>query len=456
MPTAPSTDTSEPIRRAVAFAAPRWLALALVAVTLVRIAAAVWAGIWNIRGDYYASMPGAYVETFNPALWNSPDMEGAWGYHKHTYFHGPTQYLTLYFAAVFDSYARIAAVLLPLYAGILGAAFTVLYRALRPLAAAAIAAPLFASTFLFFPLLQAFIQREFEIIVFFALALMLSWLLADRRGRAAAAMAYIAWYKYAALVFVGYLGLRRWWRAIAAFLIASLVILGLAELVFGLALFFNNNVPSHAAQVLNVWRNEFRTDEAGHLYGVGFCNGWFDNETTLANVRHGLCTVSATVRWLPPQAVYLLLCAAVAIIFLVAHLRLERVRPAGDDERWRRAFELSIVVTSYTCFLFNHYYYLIALALPLNVLLVRLLDRRAWLRLALWALAYVTISAFLVPTSILTRLAGIDVWAFFINGAWFMYGELLMMGLLLREYWELAAVTQKKGRPAFGGQSSAM
>jgi hypothetical protein len=420
--------TSRPI------APPPWLLLGLVAIVVARIAAAIWAAIWNIKGDYYASMPGAYVRSVNPTLWNSPDMAGAWGYMKDTYFHGPVQYLTLYWAAFFDSYAQIAAVLLPLYVVVIGAAFWILLKALRSLTPRPIAVPLLACTFLFFPLLQAFIQREFEVIVFLALAATLWMLLTDRRESAAALMAYVAWYKYAALVFVGYLGLRRWWRAALAFAAVSVAILAVTELVFGLSLFFNNNVPSHASQVLNVWANEFRTDPYGHLYGVGFCNGWFDSETTLANVRHGLCTVSASLRWLPPHLVYLVCCAIVAVVYLRTHWRLEQTTLSADSRRWRSALELSIVVTSYTCFLFNHYYYLIVLVIPLGVLLTRYLDRDDRAGLALWLASYVLISAFVIPTSVLTRLSGIDTWAFFINGAWFMYGELLMTALLLREY----------------------
>ena len=124
--------------------------------------------------------------------------------------------------------------------------------------------------------------------------------------------------------------------------------------------------------------------------------------------------------------------------YLRTHLTLEQHPPSADGERWRRALELSIVITSYTCFLFNHYYYLIVLVVPMNVLLARYLDRDDRPGFVLWLISYVLISAFLIPTSILTRLTGIDTWAFFINGAWFMYGELLMTALLLREYSRLA------------------
>ena len=257
-------------------------------------------------------------------------------------------------------------------------------------------------------------------------------------------MAYVSWYKYAAVAFVGYLALRRWWSAIGAFIIVSLVIVGAAEAAFGLRLFFNNNVPGHASQVFNVWTNEFRA-EPGGLVGAGFCNGWWEKETTLANVRHGLCTVGASLRWLPPHLVYVILCAVVAAVYLYTHWRLAQSSRDWIDEQWRRAFELSIVITTYTCFLFNHYYYLIVLAIPFGVLLVRYLDRGDWRRLGLWAVAYVLVSAFVVPMSVLTRITGRDTWELYITGAWFMYGELLLMALLLLEYWKLgAARTQSR------------
>ena len=37
-----------------------WVGAALGTLTSIRILAAVWAAVRNIRGDYYASMPGAY------------------------------------------------------------------------------------------------------------------------------------------------------------------------------------------------------------------------------------------------------------------------------------------------------------------------------------------------------------------------------------------------------------
>ena len=442
-----STDRADQSASSSAGVLPRWLLVVVVVVVGLRVSAAVWAAVTNIRGDYYASMPGAYVRTLNPTLWESPDMQGAWGYHKDTYFHGPSQYLTLYALAFFDSYSAIARALLPIYIAVLAIAFWVLLKALSKLTRRPIGVPLLASTFCFFPLLQAFIQREFEVIVFLCLTIGLWSLLVDRRQLAGAMMAYVTWYKYAAVALVGYLGLRRWWSALGAFIIVSLVIVGAAEAAFGLRLFFNNNVPGHASQVFDLWSTEYRI-ENGHLIGGGFCSGWWDDESTLANVRHGLCSVGASLRWLPPHLVYLVVCAAIASVYLMTHWRLARTSRDWIDEQWRRAFELSIVITTYTCFLFNHYYYLIVLAIPFGVLLVRYLDRGDWRGIGLWSVAYALVSAFVIPMSILMRITGTDTWGVYIGGAWFMYGELLLMGLLLYEYWALGAATAQRRRPA--------
>jgi hypothetical protein len=413
----------------------RLIITAIAGLAAVRLAAAVWAARTSIYGDYYASLPGTYVKRVNPVLWDSPDMRNAMGYHLDTYYHGPTQYLTLYPVAYLDSYTAIAAVLQPIYTVALAVALFCLYKALKPLAGSrSIGAPLFASTFLFFPLLQAYIQREFEVPIFLMLSVAMLMLMRGHQAIAGALLGYVAWFKYVPLLFAGLLGLRRWWTAVAAFAGVSIAVLLVTHLVFGLPEFVNNNVPGHAGQVLRVWDYSFYPDKAGELVGAGFCQGWFESETTLANIRHGFCTIAAAVPWFAPHIVYLLLCAAIAAAYLVTHARLSRSPNASP---WQTPLEFSIVTTVCACFFFAHYYYLIVLALPFAVLLTRYLSTDEHGKLALWVLAYVLISAFVIPTGILSRLAGIDVWAAFITGGWFLYGELLLVGLLMWEYWQL-------------------
>jgi hypothetical protein len=429
----------------------------LLTLVVARVGGVVASAVRNTHGDYYASLPGAYVRTVNPVLWDSPDLKGTWGYHRDTYFHGPSQYLTLYPLAHLDSYAQIAWVLLPIYALLIAAAIVCLLRALRVLApGVSFTIPVVVAALLFFPLLQAYLQREFEVVVLLGLALALWLLLADRRSAAGAVLAYVAWFKYVPLLFAGYLVLRGWFKAAMVFALASMAILLVAHALFDLSLFFNNNVPSHAWQVMNVASYSFRPDAAGDLVGFDFCAGWFASETTLANVRHGFCSVGARWQWFPPNVAYLVLCGAVAFVYLRAHAVFERDRPvaadrerwrrqrdpslSADRERWRRALELSIVTTICACFFFAHYYYLIVLVIPLSVLLVRYLSRADYRALAAWAIAYALLSAFVVPTGLLTRALGTDVWAHYIKDAWFVPGELLLVALLLREYVALSRV----------------
>lgn len=417
-----------------------WVPAGLALLALGRLAQVAWAAVTNNRGDYYASLPGTYVRDINPALWHSPDMQGAMGYLLNTYYHGPTQYLTLYPVAYLNSYEQIAAVLLVVYSVLLAVTFWWLTRALAPLApGVAIGLPLFAMTFLFFPLLQSYLQREFELVLFAGLTFALLQLQHHRFVAAGAVLGYVAWFKYIPVLFAGYLALRGWFGAVAGFVLASVAVIAATHLAFGLPEFYNNNVPDHAAQVFNVAQYGFAPDAGGVLRGSGFCNGWFATETTLANVRHGLCALASTNPWIAPNVLYLLICVAVAVIWLHAYYRLSRgpALPAGE-EAWRRALEFSVVTTVSACFFFAHFYYLIVLVIPFGVLLVRYLAIRDRGRLALWLASYVLVSAFVVPTGILSRLTGVDVWAWYFGGAWFLYGELLLMGLLLFEYRSLA------------------
>lgn len=417
----------------------RAIQLLLIALVIVRVSSVTWSATTRTRGDFYASMPGAYVETVNPTLWNSPDMVESWGYHNRTYFHGPIQYLTLYPLAYFDSFAAIASVLLPLYLLVLIATFWLLWRIARRLGASPAAfVPLLASTFLFFPLLQAYVQREFEVVLTLAFAAALWCLIENRCSRAALLLAYAAWFKYIPLMSAGYLFVRRWWRPLAVFAVVSAAILAASHVLFDLSRFFNNNVPGHAAQVFQLWTFEFRYDATGHRYGLGFCEGWTDNESTLSNLRHGLCTLAASNAWVNPPWTYNALCVLVAGLYLWTHFTLERRVLTALEESRRRALEVSIIVTICSCFFFAHYYYLIALIIPFNVLLsIYLADRRKG-SVVLWCGSYVLVSAFVVPITLLNLVTGSNVWESYIWQAWFLYGELLLVGLLIREYRRLA------------------
>ncbi len=421
---------------------PAPIAILLVVLVLARVAGVTWSATGRTLGDFYASMPGAHVEQVNPTLWNSPDLHGAWGYHQSTYFHGPTQYLTLYPFSYLDSFTQIAAWLLPLYAGVLALTFWLLWLIGKRLGAGPEAfVPMLAATFLFFPLLQAYLQREFEVVLACLLTAALWQLLNDRKGWAAALFAYAAWFKYIPLLFVGYLGWRRWWRATAVFAAVSLAIVIAAEWLFGLSRFFNNNVPGHARQLFELWGFGFELDRTGHLAGNGFCGGWHEHDTTYANLRHGLCSMAAAHSWVNPPAIYLTLCIAVAAAYLTFERRLARVVLPEATERRRRAIEVATVATICACFFFAHYYYLILLIIPFNVLLAIYLADGAMGRLLLWAASYALVGAFVVPAGLLSRIAGFNVFEIYMWQSWFWYGEILLVGLLLFEYYRLGTGT---------------
>ena len=99
---------------------------------------------------------------------------------------------------------------------------------------------------------------------------------------------------------------------------------------------------------------------------------------------------------MPPAAAYVTLVGAVVFTSIYGFWRLERAPSlSADQERWRRVWELSLVVVVSTTFFYSHYYYLGVLILPLNGLMVRLASRptRSWVLLSLLGLAYLLLAA---------------------------------------------------------------
>jgi hypothetical protein len=100
---------------------------------------------------------------------------------------------------------------------------------------------------------------------------------------------------------------------------------------------------------------------------------------------------------------------------------------------------VSIVTTICACFFFAHYYYLAVLIVPFNVLLVLYWTERRMGALALWAVAYALVGAFVVPLGVLNRAFGVNLWEIYMWQGWFWYGEILLMALLLFDYARLAS-----------------
>jgi hypothetical protein len=415
--------------------ARRWVPRILVVAATLRFLGTCVSAIGATHGDFYATLPGAYVERLNPTLWNSPDLRASWAFHQPTYLHGPAQYLTLYPIAFLDSYRAIAALLLVIYAGLVIGTVFLLRRMLeattgRPLPLAGI----YTITLLFVPVLQAFGQREFEVVTLVVVIAAFAAAATEHPGVAGGLFAYISAFKYAPVLVVPYFVARRWWRALIAYGIVALLIATAAHAVFGLPRFFNNNVPSLLAEQLSIGGSpasfcEVWTNPATHHFAL--------SNQTYASLRWGLCNLHDRHPGIPLPLTYLLVCAAVAVTGLAGFVRLERGAPlAPEAERWRRVLELSTLVIVYTTFFFAHFYYLSALLVPVTALSVRFLhaDRLAPIDVSLWAIAYVLLAAFLVPSSVVAKVVRVDLVSLYARYAIYVYGELLLLGLVLREY----------------------
>ena len=413
----------------------RSLLIAAVLFSTLRFGAAVNSGRQElVYGDYAATLPGAYVERLNPTLWNSPDLSRSWAYHGESYLHGPTQFLTLYHLGYLDSYAQIARLLLIVYAIVTLAAVLVMWRTLThaeegpvPLAA------VYAATLSFFPMIQAYSQREFENVLLLAVALMFWAAVRDRQGWFGGLLAYVTWFKYLPIVVVPYVAARRWGRALLTYLIVSGALLSAAHLLFDLRHFFDNLVPTVAGSQI-----------ASTLGQVDFCRGgepgFSTANRTFAGIRWGLCTLQDRGLPIPLPATYLLLVAACATAAIAGFVRLERQGPQSPGhERWRRILELSIALTCYTTFFFTHYYYLSVLIVPVTALLVRFLAQGRRASLGAWFVMYACLSTFTIPVGLIDRIIGVkpwefDAWDWYMRQALYLPGELLLLALLLREY----------------------
>ena len=71
----------------------RWFVGLLLVLAIFRFGQVAYTGLTHSIGDFYSTLPGAYVETFNPTLWNSPDLVDEVG-KRSSYRRGPTQLLT--------------------------------------------------------------------------------------------------------------------------------------------------------------------------------------------------------------------------------------------------------------------------------------------------------------------------------------------------------------------------
>lgn len=400
------------------------------------------------RGDYAATLPGAYARTLNPTLWNSPDLKGSYLYQRDLYVYGPTQYLVLYPAVFLNSYAQIARALGYVYAIVLAVAIFVLARLIADRAGAFITVlPAVAGLVLLFaPTYQVYIQREFEVVVFLCLVLATYLLTKRREGWAGALMGLVTWFKLWPIAFVAYFLVKRQFRAVAAFILVSCLTLGLGQLLFGLNRFavLNPSVSSSmgghfilTSLIPPLERAVFISREGvdNSAVGEGFCHTWYQAEQTAVGVRWAICTLAYSHRWLPAPAVFyaiaLMLGSAACLGFVLIQ---RRGQLSEDERRWSTICEMSLVMMGAAFMLSAHYYYFVYLTLPLTAVAYQYVRGGQWIKLGVLGGAYFLLSAFLIPLSIGSSLLGIDVWRFYIEHAVYFYGEMILMTLVLWEY----------------------
>jgi hypothetical protein len=413
------------------------LIAAAVALAVLRFAAAVNAGWRYDRGDFYATTPPAYAEYVNPKLWNSPDLADSWVFQQRKYLYGPTQYLAIApLVYAFDSYQTLARFLLGFYAVlIIGAAF-LLRQALQhiePLPARA-GALVIAATLGFLPLLQAYAQREFEIVVFAATVAALYFVIRRREWIAGVLFGFITWFKFLPLLWLLLIALRRWTRAVVAFVATSAAVWLAASVTLGLGNF--EHLWTLAGQELTEGSGPMLCADFGTSYLVGLANA----NTTYAGVRYALCRFGTWYSWLPVSAIYFALVATLLVTFLVAFWRLERHGPAtARDDSWRRALEASVVIIMTSGVFYSHYYYLCMLAIVIGVLIARYSATKAgWPASIALGVAYLLLTVFVVPPSLSSRLLGFDTFEAYMRLALYFYGEIILIALVFNEYWRLS------------------
>lgn len=392
-------------------------------IAISRFALAFYSATIFADGDFRLTVPSVF--SLHPATWEMP-----------LYLHGPTQYVTLLPLGFTGSYDALARLLLWIYTALIVLAAVLSCRSSAAVSERPVPAMLvFASTLAFPPLLDAFVDREFEVVIVAAWACAYRAALADRLPALGSWIAYISLYKYLPFVTVVLLVARGWWRAVVAFGMTAATILAVTSALLGLGAFLNNTITAKAEMLAT-----------GMVSLSAFCSPvTIDGDD--ASIRADLCRLNRSAA-LP---IYLSLTLGTAALLTVGMRRFRKRGPLQPiDEGWRRALELSVAIVITTTFFYTHYFYLAVLILPLNLLLVRLIDSnyRSYGRLALWLLSYLLLGAFLAPPALVQRWAGIDVPALYAATYAGTIGTLMLLGLILQEYLELSQRTHASAAAA--------
>ena len=403
----------------------------LLAVALLRFAQVAYSGLTYNIGDFYSTLPGAYVETFNPALWSSPDLTDEVG-KRPSYRRGPTQLLTTLPLSLLDSYREIALVLLVIYGVLIVLSAYVMWRSFaRGSTDRTLQIFVIASSLLFYPTLVAYIAREFEVVLLFATVMLVAAARSGREWSIGAWTAYLSLFKYLPLGLLPLLVARRWWKALAGFAITVAAMLAAAHALFGLQNFSSDGFLQDYIRNLLPGNTD------------AFCMAYKDMHYLPhgheASIRFAFCSLRGITPWLPIVPVYLGLIAVTLAALAVGYFRAERARLSADDERWRRTWEVCAVLIVYTTYVYAHYYYLIFLIVPLTAVMVRAYQQRRVGLWMVWGVAYLLLSAFLLPLSLVTRLVQVDAFTWYLQTLSYLPGILLLLGTVLHEYIRLGA-----------------
>jgi hypothetical protein len=412
-----------------------------------RFGVAVYRAPATAQGDFLATLPGAYAGTLNPTLWNSDDLRSSLGFHRDIYLYGPTQYLLLYPIVFLNSYAQIASVLGVVYLGVLSWSLYLLARLLggldgldRKTRSTWTLLGVSALVLLLSPIQQAYIQREFEVVVLLCIVAA-TYLLMRRQERwAGALLGAMTWFKLWPIVFLGYFLGKRQFKAVAGFVLASCVTLALAHLLFGLDRFviFNPAITPNRQSVATLLPPLGGTPsfywKGVQWFGTGFCTNWFSDEQTFVGIPWAACWLAYAHPSFPAVAMYYGLGALGLAAGLLGFALLEgRAVMTEEERRWSILLELSLVTIAGALFLRAHYYYFLFLALPFSGLTYHYVRDRPWKALSCLALAYVLL-ALPLPISLISRVFGVDFWRFYIEHVIYLYGELILTTLILWEY----------------------
>jgi hypothetical protein len=309
--------------------------------------------------------------------------------------------------------------------------------------------------FAFLPLTQSLVQREFEVVAFLALVAACMLLARGREAAAGAAVAYLAWFKYWPVVLLGSFVLHRRARGLAAFVLASAALLLAAQLAFGLQHFIVGKTiriiagllrPLGTGEVLLpvIERGAQKSD---------FCRQWIPGRGADVPIRWALCGVEDRWPWISARAVFAAVTIVTAGLFIWGALKLERRKADIDTEvaTWGTIWEFSILTIAGVAFIHAHYYYFIALLVPLAALLYWYVTRRQpgrRLKIAMWAVTYALLNALIVPTSWLSALIQRDAWQMYLDSGLCLLGTLLLLGLVLWEFVQLV----RPLRPVFAAK----